>query len=1437
MKKLLCILGFLIGSFAVFAQNPNAYRFSFDTTTYVELSNPTVVGQKLVGTNLNKKWIVGDTGYAAPSAVAEITKIPKQPGYAIGFDFPFAKETFKYFGILSNGAIFLGNNPDSLFVGTSSYGPLNAAFTANVISMGTTASIRANTDGLLTNATPYSEISYLTEGSEGSKTLTVQFKNILVETAGSGSSIITDTVNFQIILHQSGKITYHFGKSIASNTLTKSFSIGIKSTSASTPDYLTRSISSSTGSDQNWSNSANGSSASATCAFMAAKYPTMGLRYIFDTPIACTTPDAIATSISFNSLTTNSFKFSVGQNPNSDGSIAIWSDKAVLTAGPENGKSYKYDAEIGGGHVAATSSSANGEFSGTVGNSMDFVPLPGTKYYLHVYSFNTLCVGNTPIYSTTAKIDSLYTLPGATEISLVSSDSTKATLALEIFKDYSVAVFKSSSYNATPAEPTKEMNIGDTLSDGSILVYKGKDTEIVINNLKKGSLNYFTTRTMASESTYGPDFRTIGVQMIATTLPFTFDFINQPAGVPIGWDGNFQIFTTSQPTYKVLSVSIPKCSMGGDSCLTTEAKRYTSLSSPFTLGKGKQRLSFDYIIGLNGKEASVRPSSPAIPMAGVELPDRDSLLLSVTTDGINFTPIGHISSTTHAEANPNFTTTAMYIDDLNFKQIQLRIEAVSKGSIAYSYFIQNLTIKEALTDCEAPVSIAIIDSTVTTTQAQLKWTDAPGNKYNEWNISYKKSNEENWSEAINIKEKPYTINYLEPQSTYAVRIQTVCSKEVSEWSSSSMPFTTKYGVPFGANFAKKDWNDSVFPTYWSRMRGILPEQGVASFFTDSPTSWIWWNWKNIQEGHDAFRCGFGEGAYYWFMTPAFDLEKNNKTLLNFDFALTENIDQNSVDTVNKNSRFLVIISTDGGKTFHVDNTLIGYGKGTTNRLSNLDSVHVSIPLKNYSGNVKIGFYVENPTSSGVDAFIQLAHLSVAPSCLTPTKPTVSDITQKTAKLHWESNTANEWIIRYKTNTESAYTYMSVDGNPATLTNLMPATLTNLMPSTTYEWGVRTVCQAEDSSAWLSASFATLDPYICDTVKRARRIDYDKTFAQLAWVGDAYSYNFKYKKPSESTWTTLTTQDTTIILENLEIGTTYEFSVQSQCSDDKSDTSIFIHPVSFKTAIVSCPVPDSLRITEVKFMSVSINWVKNASNYQYNYKVDTAYRWDGGFIGDYGGIGINGLLTETNYQYRMRSICTQGDTSEWSPILSFRTTAVPECSTPVNIKAASIDNSSATLSWEPGVNNILYHVRTRQGLSDWDTILRSTEQTSFIYANLQPETTYTWSIQGICDTYFLYNVISSWSENQKFTTTPISIEGEADLKGAFQISGQNGQIHILNPGQKRIDKVEIFSTAGQAIGNYRVVSSDNVIIPTHLNGSLVVLRITCEGGIVSYKLYL
>src|SRR5690606_31430471 len=97
----------------------------------------------------------------------------------------------------------------------------------------------------------------------------------------------------------------------------------------------------------------------------------------------------------------------------------------------------------------------------------------------------------------------------------------------------------------------------------------------------------------------------------------------------------------------------------------------------------------------------------------------------------------------------------------------------------------------------------------------------------------------------------------------------------------------------------------------------------------------------------------------------------------------------------------------------------------------------------------------------------------APSCLAPSALTATNITATTADLGWtEMGTATNWQVEWDTTG-----FVPGTGNIVVTTN-NPYNITGLTAQTTYEFYVRSICGANDTSTWVG-------PYVfttpCNTV--------------------------------------------------------------------------------------------------------------------------------------------------------------------------------------------------------------------------------------------------------------------------------------------------------------------------------------------------------------------
>ena len=158
----------------------------------------------------------------------------------------------------------------------------------------------------------------------------------------------------------------------------------------------------------------------------------------------------------------------------------------------------------------------------------------------------------------------------------------------------------------------------------------------------------------------------------------------------------------------------------------------------------------------------------------------------------------------------------------------------------------------------------------------------------------------------------------------------------------------------------------------------------------------------------------------------------------------------------------------------------------------------------------------------------------------------------------------------------------------------------------------------------------------------------------------------------------------------------------------------------------------LALKSVTTNSAIVYWKKNpvAESYTVEYKAATtgaAWTLAGNTLDTF--MAINGLVQNQVYDWRVKGKCG----AEFSPysLASFNTQIQPCAEAPSNLKASQITYNSAFISWvaPPLATNFtiqVYNANTVQ----WITVI-TTNQTSYLWSNLIPKTSYKWRIWATC----------------------------------------------------------------------------------------------------------
>nr|MCR4826139.1 fibronectin type III domain-containing protein [Bacteroidales bacterium] len=360
--------------------------------------------------------------------------------------------------------------------------------------------------------------------------------------------------------------------------------------------------------------------------------------------------------------------------------------------------------------------------------------------------------------------------------------------------------------------------------------------------------------------------------------------------------------------------------------------------------------------------------------------------------------------------------------------------------------------------CSAPAELTCTG--VTTTTATFTWTTGD---YPECQVEVTNNGV---SEYYTANETPYTVEGLNPGTTYTVRVRPLC--DTSLWSS-TVTVITGFVVPLVEPF-----NTTSIPVGWSRYVGLL--SGVmAGTTTLSPVTSIWTfgaGSNGVFDSH-AYINIYGTSRDHWLVTPLVLMEDNVE--LSFDLALTKYSGtlQPITDTLGQDDKFVVLITNDNGASWQVlrqwDNT--GSEYVYNNIACSATGEYVTIDLSSYAGqNVAIAFYGESTvTETGSDNNLHIDNVSInyIPTCPKPVDLSAEDITYNSATLSWSvSGLENDgWNLAYKKVSDTVFTYVEGVAHPYVLGGLAPAT--------TYEFYVIANCgQGGMSESSIAYTFTT-----------------------------------------------------------------------------------------------------------------------------------------------------------------------------------------------------------------------------------------------------------------------------------------------------------------------------------------------------------------------------
>jgi hypothetical protein len=272
-----------------------------------------------------------------------------------------------------------------------------------------------------------------------------------------------------------------------------------------------------------------------------------------------------------------------------------------------------------------------------------------------------------------------------------------------------------------------------------------------------------------------------------------------------------------------------------------------------------------------------------------------------------------------------------------------------------------------------------------------------------------------------------------------------------------------------------------------------------------------------------------------------------------------------------------------------------------------------------------------------------------------------------------------------------------------------------------------------------------------------------TSATVSWnsATNGVIYNVRYRATTNTSWITVTAQTTSVNLTGLLCNTSYEWQVQTGCSNGVGGITLstFSPSAFFNTLSCgsTCSVPTGLFANNITSTSATLHWNSTgATTYKVRYRVTgtTAWTLKGSSTNSK---NLTGLTPATAYQWQIRSKCVDinGNItySAWAAISVFQTAGTTTCATPTGL-TSTLGINGVALGWNStGASS--YNIRYRpNNTSTWTTTTAATNSKTL--TGLNSGTAYEWQVQGVCMNNGVITQ-SAWSSSAFFTTNaPISL---------------------------------------------------------------------------------
>jgi hypothetical protein len=550
--------------------------------------------------------------------------------------------------------------------------------------------------------------------------------------------------------------------------------------------------------------------------------------------------------------------------------------------------------------------------------------------------------------------------------------------------------------------------------------------------------------------------------------------------------------------------------------------------------------------------------------------------------------------------------------------------------------------------CSPPIDTRHTNRTSST--IDLFWQHIPGT-----NIRYRvrfrpvtPGNNALWTEQPLTANRTMTLSDLQDQTTYEWQIQTLCDGQATAYGSGTT-FTTNCDQPqslwsyatYPIRQMQLSWEGISYASYTLQLRqqGQTDWTSINTTFNSyvlpqAPSSTIY-QWRVQRICPNDVRSIFS--PVNSFTTP----------------ALNCNLPYNNNEYIFLGRSTHVSWQTSDTKPSSIRWRAVGDTTWTTVDSLRTDGIMIGFSITEFMiPNLTIGQAYEWQTQmvcsqTEVSGFTP-PRLFTATCGITPYQYEFRE-SADTYRLQWRAHPSVKYQIQWRQVSGGGSNWVSLP-IVSNLNSTVDVPVRNLSFGTRYEWRIRTVCSATNSSVYTQPR-----PFMTDCSPPYSSIwAYSSAGVRIGWntyVSPFALYRIRWRRAGTTQWT-----ETPLInagyydLTPLQAGETYQYQIQTICdnqSGDYSETYEFI-PV--------CVAPANLTLFAITSSSAAMTWqaIGLTSRYEVQWRSQGSGTWPNSQTMATASTSLTGLSSGTTYEWRVRTRCVDEELSSFTPSGLFTT---------------------------------------------------------------------------------------------------------------------------------------------------------------------------------------